>query len=131
MLIFVIDDQDRKKSFRNYMKFCWLILLQFFCAISLNDIRALFLSDPHFRIYIYSIKSWKEIYHFIISTLPSLSKSKALKSLSENYWAQCRPSMPMFRLKASPVIYCLYPDTLTNLDMETFTSCVVIRASWN
>lgn len=53
----VIEDQDKKKSFKNYIKFCWLILLPFFLAISLNDIRALFLSDPHFKIYMYSIKS--------------------------------------------------------------------------
>jgi len=57
MFMFVIEDHERKKSFRNYMNYFWFILFEFFAAISLNDIFALFLSEPHLRIYMYSIKS--------------------------------------------------------------------------
>lgn len=64
----VMDDQELKKSLRNYMKSLWLILLRccllpyYFFAIILKEIRALFRSLPHFRIYMYSMKSWKFIY---------------------------------------------------------------------
>jgi hypothetical protein len=37
-------------------------------------------------------------------TYSSLSRSKALNIRSENYWAQCKPKMPIFFLKDSLLI---------------------------
>lgn len=62
MSIFVIDDHDRKKSFKKPLKSDIKILLASFGAMSLNEIRALLRSEPHFSTSMYSIKSWNDIY---------------------------------------------------------------------
>lgn len=51
----------------------------------------------------------------IETTLPSLSRSKALNNRSENYCEQCRPRMPMFFLNISGVMYSRLFETFRKL----------------
>ena len=60
-------------------------------------------------------------------TLLSLSKSKALNSLSENYCEQCNPRIPIFFLNDSKVINYRLPETLKNLCLKICTFFLVPR----
>jgi hypothetical protein len=57
MVMFVIEDQDLKKSLKNCTKSYLLNLFLFVRSISLKDMRALCFYEPAFKTYIYSRKS--------------------------------------------------------------------------
>ena len=88
----------------------------FLRSISLNEMRALFLYEPHFKISIYYKKSAKDIYNNNFSTLPSWSMSNELNILCEKPLTDCNPIMPIFLWKCNWSISSCMPAIFLNLN---------------